>query len=361
MTRCGHQPGPKIGEQSPALWYSSDEHWRHCVVKRRKFITLLCIAAGSPIVGPFATRAADRVARVGILAPFAEGDPASQDFYPALEQRLAERGWKSGRSIRLDYRWGINSAEKTQTAIAELLALAPDVVLASTSRTVATLLQATRTVPIVFTTICEPVGQGFVQSLAHPGGNATGFTMMEATIGAKWLELLKELAPGIARVAYMCDPSNQGPMQAYPAVEAAARDHAVTAALASVRAADEIEAAIATLVSEPGGGLIVPPDGFLLNHRTLIIQLAARGRLPAIYGASLFATEGGLASYGIKVGDQFRQAPEYIDRILRGEKPADLPVQQLTKYDLIINLKAAKAFGLDVPPSILVTADEVIE
>jgi putative ABC transport system substrate-binding protein len=314
-------------------------------------------------VGPFTTRAekADRAPRVGVLAPFAEGDPIGQDVYTALEQRLAERGWTNGRNVRIDYRWGINSAEKTQAAIADLLALAPDVVLADTSRIVSALLQATRTVPIVFTLIYEPVGQGFVQSLAHPGGNATGFTNVEATIGAKWLDLLKEIAPTVTRVAYMCNPNNPSPKQAYPAVEAAARDRAVMATLAPVHGAAEIETAMAALAREPGGGLIVPPDGFLVNHRNLIIQLAARDRLPAIYGMSVFATEGGLASYGIKPREQFRQAAEYIDRILRGDKPTDLPVQQPIKYDLTINLKIANTLGLDVPPSLLATADEVIE
>ncbi len=234
-------------------------------------------------------------------------------------------------------------------------------ILAGTSRTVVALQRATQTVPIVFTNIYEPVAQGFVQSLAHPGGNTTGFTMVEATVGAKWLGLLKEIAPHLARVAFMFNPSNPGPMQSYRSVEAAAPNNRVEAVKTPVYGPAEIEAAITMLGREPGGGLIVPPDGFLSEYRKLIIDLAARYRLPAIYGLLSFAAQGGLAAYGINVPEQFRQAAEYVDRILRGEKAGDLPVQQPTKYELVINLKTATALGLEVPPSLLATADEVIE
>jgi putative tryptophan/tyrosine transport system substrate-binding protein len=209
--------------------------------------------------------------------------------------------------------------------------------------------------------IYEPVAQGFVQSLAHPGGNATGFTAMEASIGAKWLQLLLEIAPSLARVAYMCNPSNPGPLQPYPAAEGAGRDHHVAVALAKVHDATDIETTITTLAREPGGGLIVPPDGFLINHRKLIVGLAMRERLPAIYGFRSFAEQGGLASYGVKPSEQFSQAAVYVDRILRGEKPANLPVQEPTEYALVINLKAAKELGLNIPPIVLATANDVIE
>ena len=215
--------------------------------------------------------------------------------------------------------------------------------------------------PIVFTSIYEPVTQGFVQSLAHPGGNLTGFTAVEATVGAKSLELLKEIAPQVTRIAFMFDPNNPGPMQLFPSVEAAAPKKAVDVIKAPVHGPAEIEAVMTILGREPGGGLIVPPDGFLFDHRKLIIELAARYRLPAIYGLSFFTAEGGLASYGVKVSEQFRQAAAYVDRILRGEKAGDLPVQQPTKYELVINLKTAKGLDLQISNSLLLRADEVIE
>ena len=279
----------------------------------------------------------------------------------ALQQGLEQLGWTIGRNVRIDYRWGADDVEKIEVAAAELLTLAPDVILANSSWAVATLQQASRTVPIVFTTIYEPVAQGFVQSLAHPGGNITGFTMPEATVGAKWLELLKEIAPQVTRVAFMFDPDNPGPMQSSRSVEAAASNFAVEVVMAPVHGPAEIEAAVTMLGREPGGGLIVPPNSFLLNYRKLIVELAARYRLPAIYGLSFITAEGGLASYGVKTSEQFRQAAGYVDRILRGEKAGDLPVQQPTRYELVINLKTAKALGLNVPPTLLARADEVIE
>ncbi len=331
-------------------------------MRRRDFI-ILTGGAASPMAWPLAARAqkADRVRRIGVLIPYAESDAEGQSRAAALQQGLEKRGWTIGRDVRIDYRWGIDNVERTQAAIAELLALSPDVILAGTSRTVVALQRATRTVPIVFTNIYEPVAQGFVQSLAHPGGNTTGFTMVEATVGAKWLGLLKEIAPHLARVAFMFNPSNPGPMQSYRSVEAAAPNNGVEAIKTPVHGPAEIEAAITMLGREPGGGLIVPPDGFLSEYRKLIIDLAARYRVPAIYGLLSFAAQRGLAAYGINVPEQFRQAAEYVDRILRGEKAGDLPVQQPTKYELVINLKTAAALGLEVPPSPLATADEVIE
>jgi putative ABC transport system substrate-binding protein len=251
--------------------------------------------------------------------------------------------------------------KRRHVAIAELLVRPPDVIVAYVSRHVAALQKAMPTVPIVFATIYEPVAQGFVQSLAHPGGNATGFTMPPATIGGKWLELLSEMAPAVTRVAYICNPSNPGPLQPYASVEAAADNHAVAVAVAAVHSATDIETGMTTLAREPGGGLIVPPDGFLISHSKLIIELAAREKLPAIYGFAAFAEQGGLASYGVSLSEQVRQAGEYVGRILRGEKPADLPVQQPTRYELLINLKAAEALGLRIPPTVLARADKVIE
>jgi putative tryptophan/tyrosine transport system substrate-binding protein len=327
-------------------------------MRRRDFVTLL---GGAAAAWPLGARAQQSVRHIGVLMAIAEDDPDSRANSAALEQGLAQRGWTSGRNVRIDYRWAIDSTDKAKGAIAELLAHSPDVIVASTSRTVAALRLAMPAAPIVFVMIYEPVAQGFVQSLAHPGGNATGFTAMEATIGAKWLELLSELAPGLVRVAYMCNPSNPGPLQPYAAVEAAARSHAIAVALAPVHGASDIETVMTTLAREPGGGLIVPPDGFLINHRNLIIELAARIRLPAIYGFASFAAQGGLASYGVKPSEQFSQAAAYVDRILRGEKPADLPVQEPTQYALVINLKAAETLGLKIPPTVLAIADEVIE
>jgi len=330
-------------------------------MRRREFIAFFGSAAAA---WPLAARAQpppERMRRIAVLMPYAEGAPEGEVRVMALQQGLEQLGWTIGRNIRIDYRWGADDVDKIQAATAELLTLAPDVILASSSRAVATLQQASRTVPIVFTTIYEPVAQGFVQSLAHPGGNTTGFTMPEATVGAKWLELLKEIAPHVTRVAFMFDPDNPGPMQSSHSVEAAAPSFAVEVVMAPVHGPAEIEAAVTMLGREPGGGLIVPPNSFLLNYYKLIIELAARYRLPTIYGLSFITAQGGLASYGIKTSEQFRQAAGYVDRILRGEKAGDLPVQQPTKYELVINLRTAKALGLDVPPTLIARADEVIE
>jgi putative ABC transport system substrate-binding protein len=328
-------------------------------IGRRQFISALGGAAAWPV----AARAQQSVhmRRVGMLIPFAEDDPEGQAHVMALKQGLEKLQWTIGRNIRIDYRWGIDDVEKTRAATAELLALAPDVIMAGTSRAVATLQQATHTVPIVFTAIYEPVAQGFVQSLAHPGGNITGFTMVEATVGAKWLELLKKIAPSVIRIAFMFDPNNPGPKHTAHSAEAAAPNFAVELVMTPVHGPTEIEAAMKMLGREPGGGLIVPPDGFLLAYRKLITELAARYRLPAIYGYRGSTAEGGLASYGVKTSEQYRQAADYVDRILRGEKAGDLPVQAPTKYELVINLKTAKALGLDIPQPMLLLADEVIE
>ena len=323
-------------------------------MRRRQFIALLGAAGAA---WPRGVRAQQSVRRITVLVPVVD-DP---ELDLAFAQGLAQRGWIGGRNVQIDQRLAIDSTDKTKAAIAELLARPPDVIVAFVSQTVAALQKAMPTVPIVFASITEPVAQGFVQSLAHPGGNATGFTNVPATIGGKWLELLSEMAPAVTRVAYMCNPSNPGLLQPYAAVEAAARNHAIAVALAAVHGATDIETGMTTLAREPGGGLIVPPDGFLAKHSKLIIELAAREKLPAIYGFASFAAQGGLASYGVSLSEQVRQAGVYVGRILRGEKPADLPVQQPSQYELVINLKAAKALSLHIAPTVLASADKVIE
>jgi putative ABC transport system substrate-binding protein len=328
-------------------------------IGRRQFISALGGAAASPLVAR--AQQSDRMRRIGLMMPGPENDPEGHANITALREGFEKLRWTIGRNLQIDCRWGIDNVEKTQATTAELLAQAPDVMMAVTSRAVATLQRATQTVPIVFTSIYEPVAQGFVQSLAHPGGNITGFTAAEASVGAKWLELLKKIAPAVTRIAFIFDPNNPGAVQTSHSAMAAASNIAVEMIMTPVQGPAKIEAAMTMLGQELGGGLIVPPDGFLLAYRKLIIELAARHRLPAIYGFPAFTTEGGLASYGFKVAEQFRQAADYVDRILRGEKAGDLPVQEPTKYELVINLRTAKALGLDIPQPMLLLADEVIE
>jgi putative tryptophan/tyrosine transport system substrate-binding protein len=327
-------------------------------MRRRDIIRLVGGLAGARLL---AARAQQQMRRIVLLQPATEDDPDARSSSAAFEQGLVQRGWVNGRDVRIDVRWGLDNADKVKAAISELQTHPPDVVVASTSQTVAALRRAMPTLPLVFVFIYDPVAEGFVQSLAHPGGNATGFTAVESSIGTKWLQLLAEMTPGLARVAYMCNPNNPGPLQPYPAAQAAGRDLRVEVTLAGVHGAADIETAMRTLAREPGGGLIVPPDGFLVNHRKMIIELAERERVRAIYGFASFVAQGGLASYGVKLSEQFSQAAIYVDRLLPGEKPGDLPVQEPTHYALVINLKAAKTLGLNVSPSLLATADEVIE
>jgi len=270
-------------------------------------------------------------------------------------------GWTIGRNLRIDTRWGTTDAAEIRRHAAELAALAPDVMLAGGTSSVGPLLQATRTVPIVFTMTNDPVGSGFVDSLARPGGNATGFTNWEFSIGGKWLELLKEIAPGVARVAVLRDASQGFAVSMFAAIHAAAPSLRVEVIPVNMREAGEIERSIETFARSPNGGLIPSPSGAVVRHRDLILKLAARHKLPAVYWDRFFVAAGGLISYGPDLIDEFRQAAGYVDRILKGEKPADLPVQTPTKYQLVINLKTAKALGLDVPPTLLARTDEVIE
>jgi putative tryptophan/tyrosine transport system substrate-binding protein len=327
---------------------------------RRQFITLL---GGAAAAWPVAARAqqAERVRRIGVLMNLTADDPEASARITAFAQGLQQLGWTAGHNVRIDYRWGAVDADRSRKYAAELVALAPDVTLAVGSPAVAVLQQAARTVPIVFVQVAEPVGAGFVETLARPGGNATGFMLYEYGIGAKWLELLKEIAPSVKRAAFLQNPAvATGPGQ-FGAIQAAAPSLGVEVRPINLRGADEIERAVTAFARPLNGGLIVAGGAQAALHRDVIIRLAARHRLPAVYAARYHATSGGLVSYGPNTTDPFRRAAGYIDRILKGEKPADLPVQAPTKYELVINIKTANALGLEVPPTVLARADEVIE
>ena len=323
---------------------------------------LLVALGGSAAAGwSLAARAqqGERVRRVGVLMNLAADDPEGQTRIVAFVQGLQQSGWTDGRNIRIDTRWAAGDADRFHRYAEELLALAPDVILASATPSVQALQQATRTVPIVFANVGDPVGMGFVESLARPGGNTTGFTPLEFGFGAKWLELLKEIAPRLTRVAVLRDLTI-GPAQ-LSAIQAVAPSFGVELSPVGVRDAGEIERTIAAFAQSSNAGMIVTPSTSAAIHRDLIVMLAARHRLPAVYSFRYFATTGGLLSYGPDPIDMYRRAASYVDRILKGEKPADLPVQTPTKYQLVVNLKTAKALGLDIPTSILARADEVIE
>ena len=330
-------------------------------MRRREFITLFGVTA---LAGPRAARAqqADRVRRVGVLMSRAAGDPEEQARFAGFLQGLQKLGWTDGRNVRIDYRWAAADADRSRTYAAELVALAPDVILASGSASVAGLLQTTRTVPIVFVNVIDPVGAGYVARLARPGGNATGFTAFEYSLSGKWLELLKEIAPNLTRIAILRDPALAAGIGQFAAIQAMAPSSlGVELSPIDVRDGGEIERDVATLARESNGGLIVTGSSSAAVHRELIVMLAARHRLPAVYPFRYFVTSGGLISYGPDPIDVFRRAAGYVDRILKGEKAADLPVQAPTTYELAINLKTAKALGLTLPPSLLARADEVIE
>jgi putative ABC transport system substrate-binding protein len=319
-------------------------------VKRREFITLLGCAAAA---WPLAARAqqADRLRRIGVLMSLAADDPESQARLAAFAQGLQQLGWTIGQNVRVDYRWALN-ADTARKYAAELVALAPDVILATSSPAVAALQEATRIVPIVFATVIDPVGAGFVESLARPGRNVTGFLLFEYGISGKWLDLLKQIAPGVARAAVLRDPTIASGSGQLGAIQGAASAFAVELRPVDVRDASEIERAVAAFAHASNGGLIVTASVAAVVHRDLIIGLAARHRLPAIYTQRVFVTNGGLIAYGPDFIDQFRRAAGYADRVLKGEKPAELPVQAPTKYELLINLKTAKALGLTAPPTL---------
>jgi len=329
-------------------------------MKRRDFIAGLGSAAAA---WPAVARAQQPgvVRRISVLLPAAADDPVYQTWVGAFLQGLAVLGWTIGRNVRINIRWsGPNLADINRHA-AELVALAPDVVLAHGAGPVGALLQATRTVPIVFPSVADPVGAGFVDSLARPGGNVTGFMIYEYSLGGKWLELLKQIAPSVTRAAVLRDSTRGSGTAFFAAIQTAAMSLRAEVNPVEVGDAGEIERAIATFARSSNGGLIVTSNGFPELHRDLIITLAARHKLPAVYYERFFVAAGGLISYGPDFVDQYRQAAGYVDRILKGEKPADLPVQAATKYELAINLKTAKALGLTIPETLLATADEVIQ
>jgi ABC-type uncharacterized transport system substrate-binding protein len=329
-------------------------------IARRKFLAAL---GGAAAAWPLAARAqqGERVRRIGVLMPFAEDNPVGQARLAAFRQGLLQLGWADGRNVRIDSRWGAGDASLTRTYARELVALAPDVVMAVSSGAVAPLREVTRTVPIVFAVVADPVGAGYVDNLAQPGGNVTGFLGYEYTLSGKWLELLKEIAPRVTRAAVLRDSAvAAGPAQ-FAVIQAVAPSLGVELRPADMRNAGEIERAITAFAGSSNGGLIVTGSPSATIHRNLIITLAARHQLPAVYYDRFYVTGGGLISYGADYLDECRRAAGYVDRILKGEKPADLPVQAPTKYELVINLKTAKALGLDVPPTLLARADEVIE
>jgi putative ABC transport system substrate-binding protein len=329
------------------------------IIGRRELIAAL----GGAAAWPLAARAqqSERMRRIGVLMSIAADDPEGQSRLAAFQQGLQQLGWIGGRNVEIDTRWGAGGADRIRKYAAELLALAPDVVLATGSATVGPLLQATRTVPIVFVYVPDPVGAGYVSSLARPGGNATGFTPFEYGTAAKWLELLKQIAPNVTRAAIIRDPGIATGLSQFGAIQAVAPSIGVELSPVGVLDADQIERGVTALARAPNGGLIVTGSPSATMHRNLIITLAARHKLPAVYFERHFITAGGLISYGANIIDQYRQAAGYVDRILKGEKPADLPVQAPTKYELVLNLKTAKALGLDVPTTVLTRADEVIE
>ena len=328
-------------------------------MRRREFITFLGGAAAWPLVARAQPR--EQTKRIGILLPGTADNPVFQARLAAFYQELALLGWSIGRNVRIDTHWATANAAELRKHAEELAAFAPDVILATGDSTIPPLLQATRTVPIVFPLAGDPVGAGFVDSLARPGGNATGFTLYEYGMGGKWLELLKEIAPNVTRVAVLRDPASPSQTAQFGAIRAMAPSVSVEVIPINVRDADEIERAVADFARSGNGGLIPTSSAVALRYRDLIITLAARHKLPAIYWERFFVTSGGLMSYGPDLIDNYRRAASYVDRILKGEKPADLPVQTPTKYEMVINLKTAKALGLSVPLFLQQRADEVIE
>jgi putative tryptophan/tyrosine transport system substrate-binding protein len=327
---------------------------------RREFVALLGGAAAWPLAAARAQQG-ERMRRLGVLINLTADDPEGYARITAFAQGLQEAGWTTGRNVRIDYRWGGAGADAMAKYAAELVALAPDVILAATSSSVVALQRITRTIPIVFVQVIDPVSAGFVASLARPGGNATGFTIIEYGFSGKWLELLKEVAPRITRVAVIRDPTGLAQMGQMGAIQSVAPSLGVELRPVEARDAGEIERAVTAFARSGNGGLIVLSGNSSLAHRELIVTLAARERLPAVYADRVFVARGGLMSYDTNRIEQYRRAVGYVDRVLKGENPADLPVQAPTKYELVINLKTAKALGLDMPPTLLARADEVIE
>jgi ABC-type uncharacterized transport system substrate-binding protein len=329
-------------------------------VRRREFITLL---GGAGAAWPLAARGQQpgTVRRIGVLLALSETDTEGQMQAAALRQGLQELGWTEGRNIKIDYRWTAGDPRRARAYAADLVALKPDVIFAAPSSALGPVQRETRTIPVVFAQIADPVGAGFVASLAHPGGNITGFALFEFSIGAKWLELLKQIAPSVTRVAAIYDPATPNATGYLPMIEAAGRSFGVDVFAYSVHDTAETERVIDTFAAQPNGGLITIPSALIGNKRDFIISLANRLHLPNVSAFRFYPTSGGLASYGVDTIDLYKRAASYVDRILKGEKPADLPVQLADKYQLVINLKTAKALGLDISSSLLARTDEVIE
>jgi putative tryptophan/tyrosine transport system substrate-binding protein len=331
-------------------------------MRRRDFVRAI---VGSATAWPLTLRAQQSkpkpMRRVAALMPYGANDPQAQNRNAAFLQGLQQLGWAVGQNVQIDYRWSAGSEDDTRKYAAELVALAPDVIFVSGSAAIEPLRRATRTVPIVFVLVPDPVGAGFVDSLARPGGNVTGFTQYDYSIAAKWLALLKEIAPNTTRAAVLRDPAITAGIGQWATIQSVSSSVGIEVSPISLVDAAEMESALAAFARSPNGGLIVTGSALTLVHRDLIITLAARYRLPAVHQDRYYVAAGGLISYGPNQVEQFRLAATYVDRILKGEKPADLPVQTATKYELVINLKTAKALGLDVPTSLLARADEVIE
>ena len=330
-------------------------------MKRREFISLL---GGAAAAWPLAARAQElgRMRRIGVLMGFASSDPEAQPRIAAFQRELQNLGWTVGRNLEIEYRWASGDAERFRVLAAELVGTRPDVLVAHATPSVEALARETRTIPIIFAAVTDPIGLGLAASLREPGGNITGFTMFDPLMGAKWVEFLKELSPRLARVGLLFNPETApSPTTFLRSIEAHARSLAIEPILAPVRKPADIEDAIATLSHSPDGGLVVFPDLFTTLHRELVVALAMRHALPAVYPFRYFAAAGGLISYGIDVIDLFRRAADYVDKILRGAKPSTLPLQRPHKFELVINMKTAKALGLNVPRILITRADEVIE
>src|SRR5262245_21668766 len=328
-------------------------------MKRREFITVVGGAAAWPIAAR--AQPGDRVRRIGVLMPFDENDPEAKARVSAFMQALAELGWTDGRNVRVDLRWAGVDTNRIPALAQELVGLQQDIIVANGAAGTAALQRETRTIPIIFANAADPVAIGIVARLDRPSGNVTGFAVSEASMGGKWLELLSEIAPGLKRAAIMFNPDTAAVSAFMPSFETAARSLKVEPITAPVHSDGEIETAIIALGREPGGGLFVMPGGFMFTHRAPVILAAARNNVPAVYSLSAFAKDGGLLSYGVDQVDIFRRAATYVDRILRGAKPGDLPVQFPTKYETVLNLKTAKALGLTIPRSFLLRVDELIE
>jgi putative ABC transport system substrate-binding protein len=330
-------------------------------MRRRDFITLI---GGGVAAWPLAARAqqSERIRRIGVLMSFAETDVSGQRSVATFLEALEQIGWMHGRNLQIEYRWGSADHDLIQRQATELVGLNPDVILCAATPAISALKRATRTIPIVFVNVSDPIGSGFIESLTRPSGNITGFSNFEPAMGGKWVELLKEIAPGLRRIALVSNPETSPQARAYvPAIEAATRSLGLQLIAAPVHDGTEIERAIAAIGQEPGGGLVLPSDVFTFTNRELIIRLADQHRVPAVYPFREFAESGGLMSYGVDLVVQFRQAAQYVDRILKGDNPGELPVQGPTNFQLILNIKTAKRQGLGIPDKLLAIADEVIE